>query len=1854
MNTNNLGWHQNFYEIRYLLHGDRDHYDSHETLYVSSQLEQSKLWVKVAKAAGIETWCILNSTIADTISRDKWDNLGIKDLKPSNILDRIQPELIEPRLLSAQEREELLRQSFNRPELWRSLKLHETTTGSFTQINDHTYRVNPTFELDPLLAEAVILVQNTQRPDWIPEWTPQTAINFIVRQSNPEQYAEILLKLLPQATDEQMRILRATSWLPLQSGGLVSPKNVVFFSDKRFQTIEERLEKILSVNKVSNFVTLSMLPADVRNALKAQRTLRDICDEWSDSHILSFLLDTAYFPDASSNCSLILDTLKILLDRNQTVSNDNFIKLQTTTWLLDIDDRPITPQQVINYPELNRELTEILAPKEIRGICDYITPSLLQNDISICLNGAKLKDLFTSGEAALQQIGVVISLVDNYWIGDLVQDDLDVRDFLRIFDGFDKFPILTLAKKISEDQFREHILSQILKPISNTNLLKDVLNWITDKYASASNQSVRFFNKYLTLACKHPQFRDEILPNIKLLNSLGQWENPSKLSDGKQFTGIILESILNSEQRDILASYLESQITPKTTSGVLAVSSSNPENILNFPTNQNANILEEYFRPWLPYISSELIGLFVCLLTGSDEQTKKLVQGYLQRRDFRELRDRLVFSIDVQSRRFVIKVESDDNQTNEVQNLLGNCIDVMKVSSDNIEHIFVGNLDSETTQISFRQFPITNSNSHRLNNILLESAKKFRSITVSGSIESLEEIWEDISTSKQLDIDVTRNHILEDLRYKIEVLGVGSRNKKLKQKFNSLNDLPFQVTTQERQKNELERKKEKNDNLAISSTSFSIEIKKIETKIEKIKVEIEKIKSEIENLVANDPDVSNDILQSIRYKIGQFGYDLNSITFELFQNADDSLIELLDMVNSTLDDRKRTFVLEISTQGLRIMHWGRPINLFKLPNAIANNNFRDRGFDRDLLKMLSFNISDKSENVTGKFGLGFKSVYLICNEPKVISGDMCFAIESGLLPVALPRKNYPEQAEQDYQLIEGYKNSLKAIVPNLDGLGGTLIDLPFDERLNIDPQNITNEFKNSIGLLLAFSRSLKRCKFVDQSQDVEIISWNAINLFNNNRIEVGITKLYDGQEWQMHNTLCFQLDDAAIAIVFPQNLSDKKSPLQNLPTFWVTAPITKAELGLRFAINGKFDITTGRTSLDRTSSSNLTTAQNIGRGLAEVLIQLFESTKTSLAPLVESLKIGNNTSTYQFWQFMWEVLAVDWLKKDLHLHESERDILKAIFGKSESSNSGIGDLITIHRALPNGLSGNYQCLVSVPDVKYVLQGFISKPEHEDRFRQITSWVGFQSHCSANELINDSNWELVRRLLGNSISNRSFIKFHSILAWEIGEESTNPVSPDKAFEVGELLTDDLLRNLQIRELIEYLEIRNVLKTLRFCNQVGSYINSSNLLIQGAEDMEERLLAAFAPNVFLLSQDYIDSGKNFFLMCREGRKTISLEEMTEWAKMADNIDKQKAVLEYLSNGERKQEFTDKLRQHSLASTWLESNQFVQVVQEIFAYNDEQQRREERIQALQATGEPIYPYNPIPEPIISPTDLLRRISEWWQDNYSREIDKYNQRLYPKPFDDFRNLIQQEDRSAWMMLFFLGFTHKMGRTTHEAHRDFIRFCLDNGWWDIFSRPDPQNFHSNWMNVLDQYIDPQVDRTQWNYWMEKFPSIYRIARYLDQFIHIFRTIDKHNLINLSQIIAPAINPAFQGSTLNAPPLNLGIGVNFVIRELVRLGVIQPTEQVIQHCFVPRYNVRRLLTYLGCPGLDRPDPTYSRLIASFLAEKINELQLNISPTFENAFDIPFELYSEDSRRVGHLPLDSLTIREDDDLSDEEN
>lgn len=278
---------------------------------------------------------------------------------------------------------------------------------------------------------------------------------------------------------------------------------------------------------------------------------------------------------------------------------------------------------------------------------------------------------------------------------------------------------------------------------------------------------------------------------------------------------------------------------------------------------------------------------------------------------------------------------------------------------------------------------------------------------------------------------------------------------------------------------------------------------------------------------------------------------------------------------------------------------------------------------------------------------------------------------------------------------------------------------------------------------------------------------------------------------------------------------------------------------------------------------------------------------------------------------------------------------------------------------------------------------------------------------------------------------------------------------------------------------------------------------------------------------------------------------------------------------------------------------------------------------------------------------------IYEWWEANYANELKKYNENLYPIEFEELKQRLQERDRSAWLMLFFLGKTHTMGRTRHQQHRDFINFCFSQDWWSIFSTPDPRSLPDRWMSVLDDYMEQPLESTTWNYWIEKFPSIYRLANYLDDYIESFLAIDSYtNSFDLGLITKPRSNPIFQGGGPDAPPIQLGIGANFIVRELVRLEIIESKSHVLPHCYVPRRNVRRLLTYLGCEGLDSANYSNSKPIYKFLCDRFEELELPMSPAFRNAFDIPFELCNKNCPAIKGVSLEAIDVKSDNEFDEQ--
>jgi hypothetical protein len=166
-------------------------------------------------------------------------------------------------------------------------------------------------------------------------------------------------------------------------------------------------------------------------------------------------------------------------------------------------------------------------------------------------------------------------------------------------------------------------------------------------------------------------------------------------------------------------------------------------------------------------------------------------------------------------------------------------------------------------------------------------------------------------------------------------------------------------------------------------------------------------------------------------------------------------------------------------------------------------------------------------------------------------------------------------------------------------------------------------------------------------------------------------------------------------------------------------------------------------------------------------------------------------------------------------------------------------------------------------------------------------------------------------------------------------------------------------------------------------------------------------------------------------------------------------------------------------------------------------------------------------------------------------------------------------------------------------------------------------------------------ERVEYLHWIKLLPIIYRIAVSLTEYMEIFRGLDRGAESELAPyaILNPALDEELEGGP-SAPSLmqSVGLGIFFILRELVRMEVIRG-DRIRSHCFVPTLLMRRGFLSLGCAlnlnakGAARLD--WSRQITEFL-----QTQGVQDPSYARAFDIPFivlanSAWLRDNDRVGH-------------------
>ena len=528
------------------------------------------------------------------------------------------------------------------------------------------------------------------------------------------------------------------------------------------------------------------------------------------------------------------------------------------------------------------------------------------------------------------------------------------------------------------------------------------------------------------------------------------------------------------------------------------------------------------------------------------------------------------------------------------------------------------------------------------------------------------------------------------------------------------------------------------------------------------------------------------------------------------------------------------------------------------------------------------------------------------------------------------------------------------------------------------------------------------------------------------------------------------------------------------------------------------------------------------------------------------------------------------------------------------------------------------------------------------------------HCDAEELIHKDIQSALYKLTSSKQSERLLWPTFDLYTLAEKEFPDLHVSIEAAPRWSELISDDLLEELNKSEekQKERDRLEKYLKKSMFLANDNQFKPVSELLDSQFSEEEEKLRADFAPDSVLLSRYYDQRAAAFFRFARPQMKA-SIEMLEKWTLVAADFDKQKGVLRYLLKGKLSEELADFLKA-KLACTWLNMinkdsdhfsgwnrNDIAKVLFKLLPADN-------AFELFNKSNEPIVGPYPIEE--LDPNIVLNNVYNWWSQNKKQLLADFNKKTYPigafPELDNGENI----NRDGWLTLLLLGALHTVGRAKDVQHRDSIKYFKDHGWWNIFIQENPQDTPEQWMYVLDDYFNTQFHSVQYESWMMRFVTIYRFASWLDDYANIWLALSHHSSrFSLESVLNTANSPLHAGGGSYAPMLSrtLGIGANFILRELIRNNVLGKAAAIVssEHCYVPTKRVRELMSQVGVKiDEEYAEIAQSKDIYDFIVKYLGKEKA----TFDLCFDIPFQFIARDpqleQRLFSNTPLHSSEVK----------
>ena len=1514
------------------------------------------------------------------------------------------------------------------------------------------------------------------------------------------------------------------------------------------------------------------------------------------------------------------ETVMASLPEATGLSAEHLQQLRSAPWLPAHDGESIAPEDLIDLPHIADDAARLTS--SISGI--FYEPGMLHSAVVSHSSYELLQRLtFPTPETALAMLGELLVEREENHIGPIRRDRFEQwRDVASAMPG-DVLPCGALIARAAEfyPAASIRVFEELIKPEISADRIRAFLNYCRRMHHGERNRRIRtslvaMFNEYLRMAVDTEGY-ETVLAREQLPSREGEWKRASELCCDND--GIALSSVLNNTTEETLAPSMPALLRDDGLAGAVKGIDDGHEadwSTIELELEAASHRLGEYFAPWQDIVPNEQIGGFLSLL-GDDPDVSLLAQKYLgKNRTIEQTRikfglpampagDQLEDGLTMMSKQRVV-VETIRDESVRVLNLLGTPFQAPRNQTPT--NIFVGygkrnypfphSLVNGTRVLCFRLNVIDprHLNPNDLSKLLRDSAVKF----VGEAYNSFENqttfaaAWDELSESDQLDISIAQERVVENGFLILDQLGLRSNSQ-----------IAAVLDTWDAAQRLLAEQRAGAARRSLTGSRNADE-------------EMRGAKVQLRELLETNEDVQSSILEAIRERIAEYyQYTKAAVPFEVFQNADDACVELIEHFDIPEEQRQNTEVFHVFAAQSQVIlaHFGRRINQYPLDSPDET-----RGFDNDLWKMLVLSLSNKlhghdnSSSVTGKFGLGFKSCYLIAPRPRILSGRLAFEVTGAMYPRRLIANERAELDDCRQKRLEGNRQA-------------TLLELPLTDANSDDA---LADFRRLAHIAVVFARRLRR--IIINGGEVET-QWRPKPLTGVSRCYSGIISPLSTNPHGAESTkTALQLDSDYGSVLIVIGSRHCEAMPDDIPSIWVTAP-TLESLGIGFLINGPFALDVGRAQLAREFDQNRESASRLGGAIGSQLCEVFAVTEQPQGwrQIRDDLRIARDASLYDFWDSLFSLIG-NAVAKRAHYDRPADMLVREIFWNQRDQ--GAADLYSRCRALPTRVRGDYQMLVSIGQVRHALGGLLA--EDADLFALISQWETFQEQAPVGSVVSGQKvYEPIKLLAPAAVSHIRPLTIKSVLDWEFKHGSY--ALPDTAERIGSAINKRTLE--LVRERSELTELREILDTVEFKGRDNRYHLAKELLLGHASglDKDEQLRAQFAPVGRVVHEDYQGAAVAFFDVCRN-KLDAPVSSLADWVIEASDVLRQKSALEYMAHGQLASGLIWELKRRGLDGTWLEHLAHSE------AFRSLDTRSRNRLLELLPNDvidwDSYWEREDEEEPeALDPESVLQAIHSWWrnQRHVKQEqfggrtfVEEYERSVYPNgtprylATDDVAN--DEISRTEWATLFLLGLMHTMGRVTSDQNRGFLHRCAKEGWLAMFaaSEPDPHK----WIGFVNDYIEQQVDLAEYFHWMRQFVGIFQVSRYLEDYSELFLAINRIDRpFRLTEVTRSLTGSLFQGG-IKAPPVShvLGLGSCFVVRELTRLGVLR-NEFAHRHCFVPTTRIRNIFNRLGCEGLDLQSQRWemSARIHSFVVKHLG----TENATFENDFDIPFHFIADD-------------------------